>query len=73
MANYVYQPPKETSWTPDMKKGMEVFHGRLKKRGILTEDSPKDEGLVRVRWFDEPERVCIMSKWSIGIVGREKK
>lgn len=55
-----------------MKKGMEVFHDRLKKRGILAADSPKDDGLVCVRWFDEPERIHIMSKFSIGIVGKRE-
>lgn len=73
MANYVYQPPKETYWTSDMKKGMEVFHDRLKKRGILAADSPKDDGLVCIRWFDEPECIRIMSKFSIGIVGKREK
>lgn len=73
MENYIYQPPKETFWALDMKKGMEVFNGRLKKRGVLVEDSPKDKELVYVRWFDEPEQIHIMSKWSVGIVGKRER
>lgn len=72
MENYIYYPPKETYWTPDMKKGMEVYQPRSKKYGWIVEDSPKDEQCVRVRWYEDSIRTHLTTKMSLEIVGKRE-
>lgn len=72
MANYVYQPPKESYWTSDMKKGMRVYQPKSKKYGWLDEDSPKDEEIVRVRWYEDSIRTHLTTKMSLEIVGKRE-
>lgn len=54
-----------------MKKGMEIYQPKTRKRGIIVEEIPENDEIIRVQWNGDSS-THIVTKMSIEIVGKRE-
>lgn len=63
--------PDRTYWTFNMKKGMEIYQPKTRKRGIIVEEISENDEIIRVQWNGDSS-THIVTKMSIEIVGKRE-